>query len=254
MIRAVPHGELQVMGDVAILAAAGVGVGLPLALVLLVPMEAGVPIPIPDDVVMLLVGERVAAGALPWWAGVLALEAVAAAGTILLFAAARATGSAVVHRVGSRVGVTEERFGRATGLVEHRGRVALAVGRATPGLRTVTGLAAGCSGVRPRRALPALLLGATVFAQLHLVLGYALGPVARDLFDQAKGPAMLIGLAVLAAAGAFWFVRRGRRAGGEAWREAACPACLVLGVVGDTLVESASRKTGAVSTEPSATA
>jgi hypothetical protein len=50
----------------AVLAATEVaGVGLPLALVLLVPMEAGVPIPIPDDLVMLLVGERVAAGALP---------------------------------------------------------------------------------------------------------------------------------------------------------------------------------------------
>jgi hypothetical protein len=28
-------------------------------------------------------------------------------------------------------------------------------------------------------------------------------------------------------------VRRGRRVGAEAWTEAACPACLVLGALGD---------------------
>ncbi len=230
------------MSDVAVVAAAALGVGLPFALVLLVPMEAGVPIPIPDDVVMLLVGERVAAGALAWWVGVLALEAVAVAGTILLFVAARAVGSAVVQTLGRRVGVAEERFARVAAFVERRGLVALAVGRATPGLRTMTGLAAGSSGVRPRRALPALLLGATVFAQLHLVLGIALGPVARDLFDRAKGPAVLLGVALLAAAGAYWFLRRGRRAGGEAWCEAACPACLALGLVGDAVVDADTRR------------
>jgi membrane protein DedA with SNARE-associated domain len=224
----------------AVLAATEVaGVGLPLALVLLVPMEAGVPIPIPDDLVMLLVGERVAAGALPWWVGVLALEAVAVAGTALLFFGTRVAGGALTDRVGRRIGLTEDRLAKVTSAVERRGRVALAVGRAAPGLRTITGVAAGGSGLTPRRALPPLLLGATVFAQLHLVLGYALGPVARDLFDAAKGPALLVGLALVAAAAVFWFVRRGRRAGGEAWREAACPACLALGAAGDRLLDTA---------------
>jgi membrane protein DedA with SNARE-associated domain len=229
------------MTDIAILAATGGGVGLPIALVLLVPMEAGVPIPIPDDVLMLLVGERVAAGAIPWWVGVLALEAVAAAGTVLLYVAARSAGAAVVHRVGGRVGVTEERFARVTAVLERRGRIALALGRTTPGLRTVTGLAAGSSGVRPGRALPALLLGATVFAQLHLVLGYSLGPVARDLFEQAKGPAMVLALAMLAGAALFWLLRRGGRGAAEAFGEAACPACLVLGAAGDALLDAAER-------------
>ncbi len=33
-------------------------------------MEAGVPIPLPGDFLMLVVGERVAAGALPLWLAV----------------------------------------------------------------------------------------------------------------------------------------------------------------------------------------
>jgi len=42
----------------------------------LLAMEAAVPVPVPGDVVMLLVGERVSAGALPLW---LAAGALAAA-------------------------------------------------------------------------------------------------------------------------------------------------------------------------------
>jgi len=70
--------------------------------------------------------------------------------------------------------------------------------------------------------LPALVLGSSVFLQLHLVLGLLLGPLADRAFDQAKGPAV----AVLAAGAlVFWRVRRRTRAP-AAWTEGACPACL----------------------------
>jgi hypothetical protein len=68
-----------------------------------------------------------------------------------------------------------------------------------------------------------------VFLQLHLVLGYVFGPAARDAIDNARGPALVV-LAVLVGAAIFtWFVRRGRRAGAQAFTEAACPLCLALG-------------------------
>ena len=215
------------------------GVGLPVAVGLLVVMEAGVPIPIPDDLVMLVVGERVAAGAIPWWLGVLALEIVGVLGTALLFFAARGPAYALVRRLGPRLGLTPERLERASSLLERRGGVALALGRGTPGLRTVTAVAAGSSGLSARRALPALAVGATVFVQLHLLLGVAVGPVARDAFDHAKGPAIVGGLVLVAAAAAFWVVRRGRRAGAQALTEAACPACLLLGTLSEKLPQTA---------------
>jgi membrane protein DedA with SNARE-associated domain len=74
-------------------------------------MEAGVPIPVPSDLMMLLLGERVSAGALPLWLAMVALELVALAGTAALF------------------------------------------------------LAAASSGIRVGRALPALVLGSSVFPQ-----------------------------------------------------------------------------------------
>ena len=212
---------------------AGAGLGVPASLGLLVPMEAGVPIPVPADLVMLLVGERVADGRFPLWAAVIALEVVALVGTTALFFIARGPGHALVSRVGSRLGLTTERIDRAGAMVERRGKSALVVGRATPGLRTVTVVAAGASGLNARRALPPLVIGASVFLQLHLVLGYFLGPAARDALDNARGPAIAVFVAVLIAAVTFWIVRRGRREGTQAFAEAACPLCLTLGWVSE---------------------
>lgn len=216
-----------------VLAAAPGALGVPAAVALLVPMEAGIPIPIPADLVILLLGERAAAGSIPLWGAVLAIELVALVGTAALFALCRGPGNAVVTRLGPRLGLTAERLGRATGVVERRGRAALCVGRGTPGLRTLTVVAAGGSGLTARRALPALVLGSSVFLQLHLFLGFFFGPPARELIERATVPALVALAALVVGAAVFWLVRRGRRAGPQAWAEAACPACLALGLLGE---------------------
>jgi membrane protein DedA with SNARE-associated domain len=216
-----------------IAAATTAGLGGSVALGLLVPMEAGVPIPPPADLVMFAVGERVAAGAFPLWLAVVGLEAVAIIGTAALFVACRGPGRALVERLGPRVGLDRARLSRASAFVEDHGRPALAVGRGTPGLRTVTVVAAGASGVSPWQALPALTLGSSVFLQLHLVLGLLFGPLAHKAFDQAKGPAVVGVVVLVAVAVAVSLVRRGRRAGAQACTEAACPVCLALALVAE---------------------
>ena len=213
-----------------------------LALVLLLPMEAGVPIPLPADLVMFTVGERVAAGKFPLWLAVTSFEVIVVLGTTALFVACRGPAQRIIARFGPRLGLTEARLRRAAAFAETRGRPGLALGRGTPGLRTLTVIAAAVSGLNGRRALPALIIGSSVFLQLHLVLGLLLGPLADRAFDQAKGPA-LIGLAVLAVRpSARWSSggsggASGRRHPRPGWRQAArsasaracspgaCPAC-----------------------------
>jgi membrane protein DedA with SNARE-associated domain len=211
--------------------AAAVGLGGWVALGLLVPMEAGVPIPLPADLVMFGVGERVAAGAFPLWLAVAGFEVIAVIGTSVLFLTCRGPAHRVIARFGPRLGLTGARVRRAATLVETRGRPALAVGRGTPGLRTLTVVAAGVSGVSWKRALPALILGSSVFLQLHLVLGLLLGPLAYRAFHQATVPALVALGVLLVGALIFWRARRGKRAANEAWAEAACPACIGLSLV-----------------------
>jgi membrane protein DedA with SNARE-associated domain len=211
------------------------GLSGPVALGLLLLAEAGVPVPLPADLVMFTVGERVAAGAFPLWLAVAGFEAIAVAGTTALFLACRGPANRAIARFGSRVGLTQDRLRRAAGLIEARGRPALALGRGTPGLRTVTVVAAGASGLSTRRALPALIVGSSVFLQLHLVLGLLLGPLAVRAFDRAKWPAIAVAALLLVAALAFWRARRGRRGAPQAWAEAACPACIGLNLLAERL-------------------
>src|ERR1700756_398143 len=175
-----------------------------LALVLLLPMEAGVPIPVPADLVMFTVGERVAAGKFPLWLALAGFEVIAVLGTTALLGACRGPAQRIIVRFGPRLGLTEARLRRAADFAETRGRPGLALGRGTPGLRTLTVIAAAVSGLNARRALPALIVGSSVFLQLHLVLGLLFGPLADKAFNQAKGPT-LIAAAVLVAGGlVFW--------------------------------------------------
>lgn len=204
------------------------GVGVIAGLALMVPMEAGIPIPIPADLVELAIGARVGAGDLPLWIAVLAFEAVSIAGTTVLFLAARGPGHALVARLGPRLGLTPARLERVGALIERRGRPMLAVGRATPGLRTITVIAAGGSGLPARRALPSLIIGSSVFLQLHLFLGYFLGSAAVHALHAATKPALAVFVVLLAGAIVFWLVRRGRRAGAGGVLEGSCPACLAL--------------------------
>jgi membrane protein DedA with SNARE-associated domain len=207
----------------------------PAALVLLLPMEAGIPVPLPADLVMFTVGERVGTGKIPLWLAVTGFEVVAIAGTAALFLACRGPAQRLIARFGPRIGLTRARLDRATALAESRGRPGLAVGRATPGLRTLTVIAAAVSGLRARRALPALILGSSVFLQVHLVLGLLLGPLAVRAFDQAKGPALAVGAVLVAGTVAFWLIRRRSRGASKAWTEASCPVCMGVTLLTDRI-------------------
>ena len=212
-------------------AGAGSGAGVPSLLGLLLAMEAGVPIPVPSDLVMLLLGERVSAGALPLWLAAAALELVAVAGTAALFLAARGPGRALIARFGpgrALLDKVESRSGSSSG--SGAGLPALVTGRTTPGLRTVTVVAAAGAGIRVGRALAALVLGSSLFLQAHLLLGYLRGPAAREVLEQARLPVLVAAVALLAVVAVLVLLRRRRGRVARVLAEGACPACLLLGL------------------------
>ena len=217
---------------IASVSGAASGGALPSATLLLALMEAGAPIPIPSDLFMLLVGERAGEGKFPLWAAVIAFELVAIAGTTALFYLCRGPARAMIARFGPRFGLTEERVDRARRLIARRSRAPMAIGRATPGMRTVTVVAAATADVSGRRALPAMIIGSSVFLQLHLLLGFVAGASIRDALAHAEGVVIVVLVAAAAIGAVVWLIRRRARGRGsvQQWAEACCPACLLLSV------------------------
>jgi hypothetical protein len=127
------------------------------------------------------------------------------AGTTALFLAARGPGRALLTRVGPRLGLTGPHLARASALLDRRGWPAMAAGRTTPGCaghgrgrgqRRDPG-GSGPPGPRARQPVP----------PAHLLLGYALGPAARELLEQARLP-VLAAATVALVAGAIFLLRR----------------------------------------------
>jgi membrane protein DedA with SNARE-associated domain len=193
--------------------------------------EGGVPIPVPADVVLLGLGERAGSGSVPLWAVMVSLEVVVISGTSALFLVSRKLGGRALARLSRRPSVGNQ-IERVRRIVARRGTAAFAAGRATPGLRTITVLIAALSTVAPGVALLALIAGGSVFVQGHVLLGYTVGPAARDAIDTFPVVGIALVVVLVAVAAVAWFARRGRRAGGRGWAEGACPACLVLGLPG----------------------
>jgi LPXTG-motif cell wall-anchored protein len=97
-------------------------------------------------------------------------------------------------------------------------------------LLELVAVAAAGSGIRAGRALAALVLGSSLFLQAHLVLGYLLGPAAREVLDRARVPVLVAAGAVLVAIAVVVLLRRRRSRVASVLMEGACPACLALGL------------------------
>jgi len=103
--------------------------------------------------------------------------------------------------------------------------------RSVAGVLAGAGSGAGTPGLLGLlRAAGLLEFGSSLFLQAHLVLGYALGPAARELLEQARLP-VLAAAAIVLAATATLLLRRRRPRVTRVLAEGACPACLALGLV-----------------------
>lgn len=100
-------------------------------------------------------------------------------------------------RLGRLIG--RERLDTGTRYLERRGAKAIFFGRFVAIVRTGVPLLAGASRMRYRSFLLWNVLGALVWASLHVSLGYAAG-ASRDQFERVLHSASLVAIAVVIAA------------------------------------------------------
>src|ERR671929_1623906 len=87
--------------------------GLLAAFVFLLIEEAGVPVPVPGDVLMLVLGVRARAGAVPLWQAIGATWLGTMIGSMFLYTVSRVGGRGLVYRYGRFIRLTPERLDAA---------------------------------------------------------------------------------------------------------------------------------------------
>ena len=226
---------------------------------LLLLKEMGLPIPVPGDLLVLGAGAATsgrAEGAI-WLAAILGAGYVG--GTIQFFLVRGAMRAPLLALL-TRVGVPRVRLDSMAETLCTGGTRAIAVARATPGLRVAAIAAGGIADLPARMFLPGFLVGNTIFVGSHFALGFVLGKPALGIASQLGNPLVLAAILVgLSAAGAAaWLLIRRRRVaelelatepaaatvtglnpvhlpeegGFGAWADAACPICFTLAAVG----------------------
>lgn len=207
--------------------------GVAAAFAVMLVKAVGVPLPIPGDLILLATAARAAEGKVLLWLAFLALLAALVLGGTLQFLLARGPARAVVLRYGHRLGLTEVRLAQISDKLRQGGPLAIGLAVLTPGVRTAVVPASGLASIPLRVFLPGLAVGSGVDLGLHFALGFAGSSILATIVQ----PSPIAVITVLAGLGliAWLFLARRRRVSTthavNAWAQATCPVCLVVGGV-----------------------
>lgn len=178
--------------------------------------EAGIPIPIPGDALVMLSGAEPHTGLRHAIAAISVSSLAVFLGSSLLYAVMRRGGNPLLVKYGKYVHLNEHRLSRMKAWLEHRGRLAIIVGRLIPGLRIPTTVLAGTSGVAYRDYALTAAIAAVVWSCFYYAVGGFLGQaaplvwaIAADAVDDIPRWLVVLGLWLLAiGAVSGWQVRK----------------------------------------------
>ncbi len=175
-------------------------------------------LPIPGETMLTAAGYLIDKGRLSFPASLAVSLAGSLCGITLSYTLGRTLGYRLIHRWGPKVGLTEARLAKGHDWFERIGKWTLTLGYFVPGVRHLSGLVAGASGLEyPVFALFAYP-GGVLWVASFLSLGYYFGeewggvsaPVRRGL---AVGAVVVAGLGLLW--GVWALARRLRRTSGR---------------------------------------
>jgi membrane protein DedA with SNARE-associated domain len=171
-------------------------------------------------------------------------------GAYIQYALAKGPGRGFIYRFGRYVGLTPARLDKATETIRGRGWVAIALGRALPGLRIGAVAACGLAAVPVGTFVVGLFAGTLLFVGFHTILGFVAGPGVSALLDGLNIPILpvVILLAVIGLAG--WLLIRARKRSALHkeeptalfdWADACCPVCLAAARLSENALKTQSQ-------------
>lgn len=145
-----------------------------------------VALPVPDETLMVLSGILIKNGELPFLSTVLASFLGSMFGITLSYLIGRTAGSGLLHRYGGKVGLSEKKLAIAHEWFGHYGKWTLTFGYFIPGIRHLTGFAAGASELAYHQFALFAYLGAAIWATVFLSIGYFVGNYWYDFIAIAE--------------------------------------------------------------------
>jgi membrane protein DedA with SNARE-associated domain len=222
--------------------------GVAAACAIMLVKAAGVPVPIPGDVILLATAARAAEGKVLLWLAFVVLLGALILGGALQFYLARGPARRMVQRYGQRIGLTEQRLERVASSVRHGGLLGISVAVLTPGVRSAVVPACGLTGIAWRLFLPGLALGSAIDLGLHFGIGYAGSSILATIAQPS--PLLIVPALAILGFAAWLLIARRRHASAtvavNAWAQATCPVCLILGSIAPLEGEPAVRWSRAV--------
>lgn len=153
--------------------------------------EGGIPLPAPGDTVILLAGAQIDRGQASIPLVVLFVVMATLMGSSVLYWISRLGGMPVVLRVCQFLHIREERLERPGAWVRRHRGVAIVFGRLTPGLRTITTIAAGIFQVDYPAFLVYTAISATIWSAIYVFLGVAIHSFYRNVAHYLFRPSVL---------------------------------------------------------------
>ena len=145
-------------------------------------------LPIPDEIILAYAGYLVFKGDLEFAPTILSAFVGAMGGISLSYGLGHTAGMYLVERYGPRINLTAAKMARTHDWFERMGRWALMFGYFFPGIRHLTALIAGSSGLQYPIFAVYAYIGALFWTGTYILIGYLLGErwaqVSEQIHDQ----------------------------------------------------------------------
>lgn len=142
--------------------------------------EGGLPFPLPGDLLI------AAVAFIPNSNYFLVIATVVVAtlfGSTFLFSISRKFGMPILLKVSELLHIKKEKIGKVQGIFKKHEKVAIILGRLTPGFRTITPMVAGTFKVSYKIFWLNTIIAAFIWANIYFVIGKLFGSLVLSLFN-----------------------------------------------------------------------
>ncbi len=175
-------------------------------------------LPVPEETLMVIAGVLICRGELHPTSTAIAALAGSITGITVSYIIGRTLGSYFIHRYGSWVGITEQRYQRAHAWFERFGKWSLFIGYFVPGIRHFTGFTAGTTELEFKHFALFAYSGAIVWVSTFLSLGFFFGSYWLSAFETIEvefDVILIIAAVLLAVVGVVYIIRKRAKERGQ---------------------------------------